>query len=102
MFLPDRYIKGECPVCHAKDQYGDACEVCSSVYSPTELINPYSTLTGATPELRSSEHFFFKLSDPQVRRLPQELDAGRQAAARSGRTRPANGSRRGGMADWDI
>jgi methionyl-tRNA synthetase len=67
MFLPDRYIKGECPVCHAKDQYGDACEVCSSVYSPTDLISPYSTLTGATPELRSSEHFFFSLSDPRCR-----------------------------------
>ncbi|HWP12209.1 MAG TPA: class I tRNA ligase family protein, partial [Ramlibacter sp.] len=66
MFLPDRYIKGECPTCHSKDQYGDACEVCSSVYSPTDLINPYSTLTGAAPELRKSEHFFFKLSDPKV------------------------------------
>src|SRR5258706_15785421 len=63
MFLPDRYIKGECPVCHSRDQYGDACEVCSSVYSPTELIDPYSTLSGATPVLRSSEHFFFRLSD---------------------------------------
>ncbi|HEU4621063.1 MAG TPA: class I tRNA ligase family protein, partial [Burkholderiaceae bacterium] len=59
MFLPDRYIKGECPVCAAKDQYGDSCEVCSSVYSPTQLKNPYSTLTGAKPELRSSEHYFF-------------------------------------------
>src|SRR5207237_1857580 len=66
MFLPDRYIKGECPVCHSKDQYGDSCEVCSSVYSPTELIEPYSTLTGAKPELPSSEHYFFKLSDTTV------------------------------------
>ena len=65
MFLPDRYIKGECPKCHAKDQYGDSCEVCSAVYSPTDLIEPYSTITGAKPELRSSEHFFFKLSDPR-------------------------------------
>ncbi|MFO7748012.1 MAG: methionine--tRNA ligase [Orrella sp.] len=63
MFLPDRYIKGECPTCHAKDQYGDACEVCSAVYAPTELIEPYSALTGAQPVLKSSEHFFFKLSD---------------------------------------
>jgi methionyl-tRNA synthetase len=63
MFLADRYIKGECPVCGAKDQYGDACENCSSVYSPTQLINPYSTLSGAKPELRSSDHLFFKLSD---------------------------------------
>ena len=65
MFLPDRYIKGECPSCHAKDQYGDACEHCSTAYSPTELIEPYSTLTGTTPVLRSSEHFFFNLSDPR-------------------------------------
>ncbi|MGE0311148.1 MAG: methionine--tRNA ligase [Lautropia sp.] len=67
MFLPDRFIKGECPVCHAKDQYGDACEVCSSVYSPTELIEPYSTISGARPVLRSSEHYFFALSDPRCR-----------------------------------
>ena len=65
MFLPDRFIKGECPNCHAKDQYGDNCEVCSKVYSPTDLINPYSALSGATPLLKSSEHFFFKLSDPR-------------------------------------
>ncbi|MBI2748589.1 MAG: methionine--tRNA ligase [Burkholderiales bacterium] len=65
MFLPDRFIKGECPKCHAKDQYGDNCEVCGAVYSPTELINPYSALSGATPVLRTSEHFFFKLSDPR-------------------------------------
>ncbi|HUN68024.1 MAG TPA: methionine--tRNA ligase, partial [Burkholderiales bacterium] len=65
MFLADRYIKGECPNCGAKDQYGDACENCSSVYSPTALKNPYSTLSGATPVLRSSEHHFFKLSDPE-------------------------------------
>ncbi|HYX75377.1 MAG TPA: methionine--tRNA ligase [Steroidobacteraceae bacterium] len=63
MFLPDRYIKGECPNCHTKDQYADACEVCSIVNTPTQLIDPYSTLTGAKPVLRSSEHFFFRLSD---------------------------------------
>jgi methionyl-tRNA synthetase len=62
MFLPDRYIKGECPNCGAKDQYGDSCEVCGAVYSPTELRNPYSALTGATPVLRSSTHHFFQLS----------------------------------------
>ncbi|MBI2772022.1 MAG: methionine--tRNA ligase [Burkholderiales bacterium] len=65
MFLPDRFIKGECPNCHSKDQYGDNCEVCSKVYSPTDLINPYSALSGATPVLKNSEHFFFKLSDPR-------------------------------------
>ena len=65
MFLPDRFIKGECPKCGAKDQYGDNCEVCGAVYAPTELKNPYSALSGATPVLRNSEHFFFKLSDPR-------------------------------------
>ena len=65
MFLPDRFIKGECPKCGAKDQYGDSCEVCGAVYAPTELKNPYSVLSGATPVLRSSEHYFFKLSDPR-------------------------------------
>jgi len=65
MFLPDRFIKGECPNCSAKDQYGDNCEVCGAVYSPTDLKNPYSALSGAVPVLRSSEHFFFKLSDPR-------------------------------------
>ena len=65
MFLPDRYIKGECPKCGAKDQYGDSCEVCGAVYAPTDLVNPYSALSGATPVLKTSEHFFFKLSDPR-------------------------------------
>src|SRR5579883_394360 len=65
MFLPDRYIKGECPNCHSKDQYGDACEVCSTVYAPTDLIEPYSVLTGAKPVLKSSDHLFFRLSDPK-------------------------------------
>ncbi len=65
MFLADRYIKGECPKCRARDQFGDACEVCGAVYSPMELINPYSTLSGAKPELRTSEHYFFRLSDPK-------------------------------------
>ena len=63
MFLADRYIKGECPKCGAKDQYGDACEVCGAVYAPTDLKNPYSTLSGAKPVMKSSEHYFFKLSD---------------------------------------
>ncbi|TFZ01514.1 methionine--tRNA ligase [Ramlibacter rhizophilus] len=101
MFLPDRYIKGECPTCHAKDQYGDSCEVCSSVYAPTDLINPYSTLTGATPELRSSEHFFFKLSDPQV------VDFLKGWTQAPGRLQPEMAKKasewfEAGMADWDI
>ena len=65
MFLPDRYIKGECPKCGAKDQYGDSCEVCGATYSPTELKNPYSVVSGAKPERRASEHHFFRLSDPR-------------------------------------
>jgi len=65
MFLPDRFIKGECPKCHAKDQYGDNCEACGATYRPTELINPFSAVTGKTPVMRPSEHFFFKLSDPR-------------------------------------
>ena len=63
MFLPDRFVKGECPKCHAQDQYGDNCEVCGTTYSPTELINPYSAVSGAKPELHESEHFFFKLGE---------------------------------------
>ena len=100
MFLPDRYIKGECPNCHSKDQYGDACEVCSSVYAPTDLINPYSALSGATPELRSSEHFFFKLSDPKVveflKRWTQDGKLQPEMAKKASEWFEA------GMADWDI
>jgi methionyl-tRNA synthetase len=100
MFLPDRYIKGECPVCHAKDQYGDSCEVCSSVYSPTELIEPYSTLTGARPELRSSDHYFFQLSNPQVvdflKAWTQDGKLQAEVAKKAGEWFEA------GMADWDI
>jgi methionyl-tRNA synthetase len=61
MFLPDRFIKGECPKCHAKDQYGDSCEVCGATYSPTDLINPYSAISGAAPVRKESLHYFFKL-----------------------------------------
>ena len=66
MFLPDRYIKGTCPKCGTKDQYGDACEKCSTLNAPTDLIDPYSILTGARPELRTSPHLFFRLSDPKI------------------------------------
>lgn len=64
MFLPDRFIKGDCPKCHAKDQYGDSCEACGATYSPTDLVNPYSAISGATPIRKKSEHYFFKLSNP--------------------------------------
>src|SRR5688572_1492379 len=67
MFLPDRFIKGECPKCGAKDQYGDSCEVCGSTYSPTDLKNPYSVVSGAAPVRKTSDHYFFKLSDPRCK-----------------------------------
>ena len=63
MFLPDRFIKGECPRCHAQDQYGDACEICGATYQPTELINPYSALSGAAPIRKQSDHYFFRLRE---------------------------------------
>jgi methionyl-tRNA synthetase len=105
MFLADRYIKGECPNCHARDQYADACESCSIVNAPTDLINPYSTLTGATPVLKRSDHLFFRLSDPRC----VEFLSGWIGAP--GRLQPqvVNKARewlegRGGveLADWDI
>ena len=111
MFLPDRYIKGECPNCHAKDQYGDNCEVCGKVYAPTDLINPYSTLTGARPLLKNSEHFFFKLSDPRCVSFLEEWTQNGQhvqpEVARkvkewfSVRTNP-DGTTSEGLGDWDI
>jgi methionyl-tRNA synthetase len=108
MFLPDRYIKGECPKCGTKDQYGDACENCSSVYSPTDLIHPYSTLSGATPVLKTSEHFFFRLSDPQCVAFLQEWT--RKDAHGNARLQPEVfnkaqewlGKDGKGLADWDI
>ena len=63
MFLPDRYIKGECPKCHAQDQYGDGCEVCGTTYGPTDLLNPRSVVSGVTPVTRESEHHFVRLGD---------------------------------------
>ncbi|WP_026434684.1 methionine--tRNA ligase [Acidovorax sp. JHL-9] len=110
MFLPDRFIKGECPKCHAKDQYGDNCEVCGAVYAPTDLINPYSALSGAKPVLKSSEHFFFKLSDPrcvafledwtQNGRLQPEV-ANKVREWFTVRTNP-DGTTSEGLGDWDI
>ena len=105
MFLADRYIKGECPKCGAKDQYGDACEVCSSVYAPTELKNPYSTLSGAAPILRSSEHYFFRLSDPKCRAFLQEwIDApGRLQPQVANKAREwLEGEGDQALGDWDI
>jgi methionyl-tRNA synthetase len=110
MFLPDRFIKGECPRCHAKDQYGDNCENCGAVYAPTDLINPFSALSGAKPELRSSEHYFFKLSDPRCVAFLQEWtqDGKLQPEVANKikewftiRTNP-DGSTSEGLGDWDI
>lgn len=110
MFLPDRFIKGECPRCHAKDQYGDNCENCGAVYAPTDLIEPYSALSGAKPVLKSSDHFFFQLSDPrcvaflqewtQDGRLQPEV-ANKVKEWFSVRTNP-DGTTSEGLGDWDI
>ncbi|QWD70992.1 methionine--tRNA ligase [Polynucleobacter sp. UB-Siik-W21] len=72
MFLPDRFIKGECPKCGAKDQYGDNCEKCGATYSPTDLKNPFSVVSGATPIKKISDHYFFKLSDPRCEAFLRE------------------------------
>ena len=104
MFLPDRFIKGECPKCHAKDQYGDNCEVCGAAYAPTEVINPYSAVSGAKPELRNSDHYFFKLSADTCQQFLREW-------TRSGTLQPeaankmqewlgAEGENK--LSDWDI
>ncbi|MFN3618516.1 MAG: methionine--tRNA ligase [Aquabacterium sp.] len=106
MFLADRFIKGECPKCGAKDQYGDSCEVCGAVYAPTELKNPYSALSGATPVLKTSDHYFFKLSDPRcLSFLEQWTQDGKLQPAVSKKikewfTKDENGE--GGLGDWDI
>ncbi|MDE1927613.1 MAG: methionine--tRNA ligase, partial [Burkholderiales bacterium] len=106
MFLPDRFIKGECPNCGARDQYGDNCENCGAVYAPTELRNPYSALSGARPELRSSEHFFFRLSDPRcVEFLEHWTQDGRLQSEVANKVkewfkRDVDG--RSGLGDWDI
>ena len=106
MFLPDRFIKGECPKCGTKDQYGDNCENCGAVYAPTDLKNPYSALSGATPVLKTSEHFFFKLSDPRcVAFLEQWTQDGKLQPevankVREWFVRDENG--KAGLGDWDI
>ncbi|MET0310437.1 MAG: methionine--tRNA ligase, partial [Burkholderiaceae bacterium] len=107
MFLPDRYIKGECPKCGAKDQYGDNCEVCGAVYAPTDLKNPFSTLSGATPVMKQSEHYFLTWSDPRCVQFMQEW------ANAPGRLQPevlnkirewldTDEGGKSGLADWDI
>ena len=107
MFLPDRYIKGECPVCGTPDRYGDSCDVCGSVYAATALKNPHSVLSGATPILKSSEHYFFQLSSQRC------LDFLKRWTNEPGRLQPevlnkisewfkVDEHGHGGLADWDI
>lgn len=108
MFLADRFIKGTCPRCGAPDQYGDNCEKCSAVYAPTEVINPYSTLSGSTPEIRSSTHYFFKLSDPQCVEFLRSWTTGKgkdgtpsvqeEVLAKDSEWLGADGH----LSDWDI
>ena len=105
MFLPDRYIKGECPKCGARDQYGDSCEVCGSTYSPTELKNPYSVVSGAKPERRASEHHFFRLSDPRCEAFLRGFTQGgerlqAEAANKMKEWLGEPGEHR--LSDWDI
>ncbi|MDP2432863.1 MAG: methionine--tRNA ligase [Pseudomonadota bacterium] len=101
MFLPDRFIKGECPKCHAKDQYGDNCEACGAAYQPTDLIEPYSAVSGAKPVRKSSDHHFFRLSDPRCADFlkawiadPKHVQT--EAANKLGEWLQA------GLSDWDI
>jgi methionyl-tRNA synthetase len=106
MFLADRFVKGECPKCGAKDQYGDSCEVCGAVYAPTELKNPFSALSGATPVIKTSDHHFFKLSDPRCFEFLEgwtqdgKLQAGVAKKIKEWFTKDENGE--GGLGDWDI
>ena len=103
MFLPDRFVKGECPKCGAKDQYGDSCEVCGSTYQPTDLVNPYSVVSGATPIRKTSTHYFFRLSDPRCESFlrgwvaqlaqPEAINKMREWLGDAGDAK---------LADWDI
>jgi len=104
MFLPDRFIKGECPKCHAKEQYGDNCEACGAAYAPTELINPYSAVSGAKPELRNSDHYFFKLSADTCQQFLREWTRSgtlqTEAANKMQEWLGAEGENK--LTDWDI
>ncbi len=105
IFLPDRYVKGECPKCAAKDQYGDSCEVCGAAYAPTELKDPYSSVSGATPVRKSSEHYFVSLSDKRcvnfLRQWTCETDHLQPEAANKMREwlGEADDNK---LSDWDI
>jgi len=105
MFLPDRYIKGTCPKCNASDQYGDCCEVCGATYGPTELKNAYSSISGAAPVRKASEHYFFKLSDPRcevfLREFTQNADCLQTEAANKMKEWLGE-SGEAKLSDWDI
>ena len=105
MFLPDRYIKGVCPKCGAKDQYGDSCEVCGATYAPTDLKNPYSTVSGAAPVRKASEHYFFKLSDKRCEEFLRGYTQGAdhlQAEAANKMKEWLGAAGDAKLSDWDI
>ena len=101
MFLPDRYIKGECPKCSAKDQYGDSCEVCGATYAPTDLKNAYSSVSGAAPIRRASEHYFFKLSDQRCEQFLREFTR-RPGTLQNEAANKLDEWFTAGLSDWDI
>ena len=105
MFLPDRFIKGECPKCGAKDQYGDSCEKCGATYAPTDLKNPVSVVSGATPIRKISDHYFFKLSDPRCENFLREwtqVKTPLQAEARNKMKEWVGKPGESQLGDWDI
>ena len=105
MFLPDRFIKGECPKCGAKDQYGDSCEKCGATYSPTDLKNPFSVVSGATPIKKVSDHYFFKLSDPRCENFLREwtqVKTPLQPEARNKMKEWVGQPGESKLGDWDI
>ena len=105
MFLPDRFIKGECPKCGAKDQYGDSCEKCGATYSPTDLKNPFSVVSGATPIKKVSDHYFFKLSDPRCETFLREwtqVKTPLQPEARNKMKEWVGQPGESKLSDWDI
>ena len=105
MFLPDRFIKGECPKCGAKDQYGDNCEKCGATYLPTDLKNPVSVVSGATPIKKISDHYFFKLSDPRCESFLREwtqVKTPLQPEARNKMKEWVGQPGESKLSDWDI
>jgi methionyl-tRNA synthetase len=102
MFLPDRFVKGKCPKCKAEDQYGDSCEVCGATYSPTDLIDPYSAVSGATPVLKESEHHFFKLGECESFLKQWLQQEGDKAPLQAEAANKISEWFEAGLKDWDI